>query len=179
MAFFDDEEIVNMLFPDTDEVIANSGENRLDYYLLTSGTVTQWKDTAQKRFPYQWEMGPSMMHIGRFPIINNWLYVGEDCFEIEKSGEDDNEIRLVETTDIAWKELESTTSCLPEVPPLRVSLAQIDPKREYRIFTAEGKRCALTGDSKVEFLGVFTIDYIECIYRNRMVLRKVSDKLVF
>lgn len=170
MAFFDDEEIVDGV----DEQIAESGENRLDYYLLTSGTVTQWKDTAQKRFPNQWEMGPSMMHIGRFPIINNWLYDGEDCFEIEKSGEDDNEIRLVETTDIAWKKLESS-----EKPSLRVSLAQIDPKKQYRIFTAESKRCARKDDDrKVEFLGVFTIDYIECIYRNRMILRKVSDKLV-
>ncbi|MCQ2222677.1 MAG: hypothetical protein MJZ35_02690 [Bacteroidaceae bacterium] len=170
MSFLDDKEIVD----DVDEQIAKSGENRLDYYLLTSGTVTQWKDTAQKRFPNQWEMGPSMQAIGTFPDINNWLYVGEDCFEIEKSGEDDNEIRLVETTDIAWKELESS-----EKPSLRVSLAQIDPKKQYRIFTAEGKRPALTGDSKVKFLGVFTIDYIECIYRNRMVLRKVSDKLAF
>lgn len=175
MGFFDKEEIVD----DVAELIAESGENQNDYWLLTSGTVSQWKDTVQKRFSGQWEIGPTMRHIGTFPKITNWLYVGEDCFEVERNTEDGKVTKLVETDIIEWKELESTTSCLPERPALRVSIAQIDPKKEYRIFTAVDKGHDLTDDRKVEFLGVFTIDYIECIYRNRMVLRKVSDKLVF
>lgn len=173
MSFFDDFE------PEDPQSRMDETMRTKDYYLMLQVDFKSWDFAIEKLAKGQYEKDRSMQAIGTLPDINNWLYVGEDCFEVERNKIDGNVIKLVETSTIEWKELESTTSCLPEVPPLRVSLAQIDPKREYRIFTAVGKSCDFTGDSKVEFLGVFTIDYIECIYRNRMVLRKVSDKLVF
>lgn len=132
-------------------------------------------DSCMKKINAQYEKGPSMGGMGvKQPVITSFLYNGESCFKIEQTGEDKNNFKLVEKIKFSLEAVQQTETYSKDIPTLLESLKTMS-ERKYHIFTLQGRGKKNDKKRKGYFLGVFTIDWLECIYRNRVVLNKCSD----